>query len=349
MDEIMDKMQRKLYIKLYDRMIKDLVSEIADGNIILDPDYQRNYVWNNTKASLLIESVLLNIPIPVIYASEDTKGKWIIVDGLQRLHSLRRYFNDEFKLVGLETLPELNGLKFSKLDASIQKRLERGELRLIVLQSDSDPNIQFDIFMRLNTGAVKLNEQELRNCLYRGTLNTLVKDIVKNNLYVNQMIPSNTDRMFANELILRYLAISEHYNRAENRMEDYDGRIKNLINCYMKQHQNDEDTALDVIRNKFEEQIEKAFKVLGAGGFKKNANATKPNAGLYECIMIAFEEYSLEDLSAKSNDIQAMISTLLQDDKFMMSIDKATGNTEVIKARLSRFIAELKSVMNNEI
>lgn len=69
MDTSMDKMQRKLYIKLYDRMIKDLVNEIIDENIILDPDYQRNYVWNNSKASLLIESVLLNIPIPVIYAS----------------------------------------------------------------------------------------------------------------------------------------------------------------------------------------------------------------------------------------------------------------------------------------
>ena len=348
MDEIMDKMQRKLYIKLYDRMIKDLVTEINDGNIILDPDYQRNYVWNNTKASRLVESVLLNIPIPVIYASEDSSGKWVIVDGLQRLHSLRRYFNDEFKLVGLETLSDLNGLKFSKLDDAIRMRLERGELRLIVLQSDSDPNIQFDIFMRLNTGAVKLNEQELRNCLYRGKLNLLVKDIIKNNPHVNQMIPSNTDRMLANELILRYLAVSEHYNRADNRMEEYDGRIKNLINGYMKKHQNDEALSLDGIRDKVETQIEKAYKVLGANGFKKNENATKPNSGLYECIMIAFEEYSLEDLCAKSDKIQAMIANLLQDDKFVTAIDKATGNTEVIKTRLSSFISELKSVMNNE-
>lgn len=341
----MDKMQRKLYIKLYDRMIKDLVNEIADGNIILDPDYQRNYVWNNKKASLLIESVLLNIPIPVIYASEDQNGKWIIVDGLQRLYSLQRYFNNEFKLVDLETLPELNGTKFSKLDESIQKKLERGELRLIVLQNDSDPNIQFDIFMRLNTGAVKLNEQELRNCLYRGPLNSLIKEIVKENTTVSKMIPTKTDRMFANELVLRYLAVSEHYNRSKKKIENYDGRIKNLINGYMKTHQYDDENALDSIRKKFEVQIEKAYSVFGANGFKKNLKTTKPNASLYECIMISFEEYSINDLIDKKVEIRAMVDKLLEDQQFLHSIDKATGNTEVLNSRLSRFITELKDVM----
>ena len=349
MDTSMDKMQRKLYIKLYDRMIKDLVNEIIDGNIILDPDYQRNYVWNNNKASLLIESVLLNIPIPVIYASEDSSDKWIIVDGLQRLYSLQRYFNNEFKLVGLETLPELNGLKFSKLDESIQKRLERGELRLIVLQNDSDPNIQFDIFMRLNTGAVKLNEQELRNCLYRGALNSLIKQIVKDNNAVVKMIPSKTDRMLANELILRYLAVSEHYNKTKHKIENYDGRIKNLINGYMKEHQNDSNDMLEIIRKKFEIQIEKAYSVLGANGFKKNGKTTKLNASLYECIMIGFEDYSLNDLLGKKDNIKAMVGRLLNDSKFLFSIDKATGNTEIINNRLLRFITELKEVMLNAI
>ena len=175
MEKSTEKMQRKLFIKPYDRMVKDLVGEIDSGMVILDPDYQRNYVWSNTKASSLVESILLNIPIPVIYASEDEEGKWIIVDGLQRLFSLKRFYDDQFKLAGLETLEELNGFKYSKLEESAQKRLDRGELRVIVLQNDSDPNIQFDIFMRLNTGAVKLNEQELRNCLYRGKLNNLIK------------------------------------------------------------------------------------------------------------------------------------------------------------------------------
>lgn len=120
MNESTVKMQRKLIIKPYDRMVKDLVVDINDDMIILDPDYQRNYIWDNKKASLLIESILLNIPIPVIYASEDANGKWIVVDGLQRLYSLKRYYANELKLTGLETLPELNGKNYEGLSPEVR-------------------------------------------------------------------------------------------------------------------------------------------------------------------------------------------------------------------------------------
>lgn len=347
MEKSTEKMQRKLFVKPYDRMVKDLVNDINEGMIILDPDYQRNYVWNNKKASLLVESILLNIPIPVIYASEDDNGKWIIVDGLQRLYSLKRFYSNEFKLLGLETLEELNGQKYSALEESIQKKLDRGELRIIVLQNDSDPNIQFDIFMRLNTGAVKLNEQELRNCLYRGALNNLIKNIAKNNPYVKELIPSKTDRMLADEFILRYLSISENFNKMENKIQNYDGRIKNLINSYMKKHRNDNEIELSIIKQKFEMQIKKAYEVFGIMAFKKNIETTKPNAALYECIMVAFEDYDIEVLMQKKDLIKSMLDSLLKDINFLNSIDKATGNTEVLNSRISTFRIKLGEVINN--
>ena len=349
MEKSTEKMQRKLFVKPYDRMVKDLVNDINDEIIILDPDYQRNYVWNNKKASLLVESILLNIPIPVIYASEDENGKWIIVDGLQRLYSLKRFFANDFKLVGLETLEELNGEKYSTLADAIQKKLDRGELRIIVLQNDSDPDIQFDIFMRLNTGAVKLNEQELRNCMYRGALNSLIKDIAKNNLYVQYLIPSKTDRMLANEFILRYLAVSENFDKDNNNIQNYDGRIKNLINSYMEKHKTDNALELNDIKLKFETQIKKAYEVFGMLAFKKNIETTKPNAALYECIMIAFEDYSIEALTQKRDSIKSMLDSLLNDICFLNSIDKATGNTEVLNNRISTFKIKLGEVMNHAI
>lgn len=347
MEKSAEKMQRKLFIKPYDRMIKDLVGEIKSGMIILDPDYQRNYVWNNTKASLLVESILLNIPIPVIYASEDEEGKWIVVDGLQRLSSLEKFYDDKFKLTGLETLDELNGLKYSALEDVIQNRLDRGELRVIVLQSDSDPNIQFDIFMRLNTGAVKLNEQELRNCLYRGKLNDTIKDIAKTNSFIKKILPVKTDRMLANELILRYLAVSEHFDKDKNEIKNYDGRIKNLINSYMKHHQNDTDEFLNEARAKFNTQIEKAHAIWDTLAFKKNDKATKINAALFECIMIGFEDYSLSSLLPKKDKIVALVNTLLSDPTFVKSLDKATGNTEVLNSRISTFRRRLGELMND--
>lgn len=347
MEKSTEKMQRKLFIKPYDRMVKDLVKDIQDGMIILDPDYQRNYVWNNTKASLLIESILLNIPIPVIYASENEEGKWIIVDGLQRLYSLQRFFEMQFKLTGLETLEELNGLKYNTINDMVRNRLDRGELRIIVLQNDSDPNIQFDIFMRLNTGAVKLNEQELRNCLYRGKLNNLIKKIAKEDGILKKLISVKTDRMLTNELILRYLAVSEHFDKEKNRIQNYDGRIKNLINSYMDQHKNDEDESLISIQKKVETQLEKAYEVFGELAFKKNDKTTKPNAALFECIMLSFEDFSLENLKSKKEDIKDLLHSLLSDYDFVKSIDKATGNTEVINLRLSMFRTQLGALMND--
>lgn len=341
-----DKMQRKLFIKPYDRMIKDIVDEIKKGMIILDPDYQRNYVWKNDKASLLVESILLNIPIPVIYASEDNAGKWIVVDGLQRLYSLNRFFNNEFKLIGLETLSELNGKKFSTLDPNIQNKLSRGELRIIVLQNDSDENIQFDIFMRLNRGSVTLNEQEMRNCLYRGKLNDLVKTIANTNKYVKLIFPTTkTNRMITNELILRYLAISQNYNKLENSISNYDGRIKNHINNFMKNFQNPNEERLLLFKKKFEDQIEKSYEIFGLSAFRKEDGGNKINACLFECIMIAFEDYSIDELKSKKDLILNCTKKLILNSEFEKSIDKATGNTETLKYRLSTYIKKLKEIM----
>lgn len=341
-----DKMQRKLFIKPYDRMIKDIVDEIEKGMIILDPDYQRNYVWKNDKASLLVESILLNIPIPVIYASEDNDGKWVIVDGLQRLYSLKRFFNNEFKLIGLETLPELNGKRFSNLDSYVQNKLSRGELRIIVLQNDSDENIQFDIFMRLNRGSVTLNEQEMRNCLYRGKLNDLIKDIANNNDYVKIIFPkTKTNRMVTNELILRYLAISENYNKIENIVSNYDGRIKNHLNYFMKEFQNPSNEQLESFKSKFEQQINKSYEIFGEYAFRKEQGGNKINASLYECIMIAFEDYTIEQLKDKQDLILQGTKKLIENVDFEKSIDKATGNTEVLKYRLNTYINMLKEIM----
>lgn len=341
-----EKMQRKLFIKPYDRMIKDIVEDIGRKMIVLDPDYQRNYVWKNDKASLLVESILLNIPIPVIYASEDCEGKWLIVDGVQRLCSLKRFFNDEFKLTGLETLSELNGKKFSALEPFIRNKLERGELRIIVLQSDSDNNIQFDIFMRLNRGSVTLNEQEMRNCLYRGKLNTLIKDIANNNSYVKEIFPvTKTNRMSTNELILRYLAISENYDKESGTLSNYDGRIKNCLNNFMKKYQNPDEEKLVYFKNKFEQQIEKSYSIFGKYAFRKEDGGNKINASLYECIMIAFENYDLDLLLSKKQEILFKSKKLVSDINFEKSIDKATGNTETLKYRLETYIKAIKDIV----
>ena len=212
-----DKLKRNLDIKKYDRMIKDIIASIDDGSIVLTPDYQRNYLWDNKKSSKLIESILLNIPIPVIYASEEEDGKWNIIDGLQRLNTLNRFYKNQFKLSGLEVLNELNGKTYSDLSDNLKSKVDRGDLTIILLLESSSRDIQYDIFMRLNTGAVQLNEQELRNCLYRGKLNDLIKTKMIYNEDFIKLFNFNIlhKRMIDVEIILRYLSFSNNYNNCE--------------------------------------------------------------------------------------------------------------------------------------
>ena len=122
---------RKLRTQAYDKSVIDIIRMIRDGDLILDPDYQRNYVWDNKKASLLMESILLNVPIPVIYVAEDEESRWSVVDGLQRLYSLSRFFNNEFRLARLEVLTELEGLTYLKLNPKAARILNNGILRII--------------------------------------------------------------------------------------------------------------------------------------------------------------------------------------------------------------------------
>ena len=125
------KEERKLVTQAYDKSVKDMVDMIRSEDVILNPEYQRHYVWDTKKASLFIESILLNVPLPIIYLSEDKDGKWNVIDGLQRLNTVRRYLGGEFKLRGLEVLQELNGSSYVTLNTKAQRILRNGILRII--------------------------------------------------------------------------------------------------------------------------------------------------------------------------------------------------------------------------
>lgn len=352
--ETNSKLKRNLDIKKYDRMIKDIIFSINDESIILTPEYQRNYLWDNKKSSKLIESILLNIPIPVIYASEEKNGKWNIVDGLQRLNTLNRFYKDEFKLTGLEVLNELNGKKYSELSDNLKSKIDRGDLSIILLLDSSSSDIQYDIFMRLNTGAVQLNEQELRNCLYRGTLNDLIKNEMINNSDFKALFNLNIlhKRMIDVEIILRYLAFSENYNESENRIDNYDGRIKNIINNFMIKYQNADSDTLERFKSKFYNNIKKCNVVFEDKAFKKMNSIgrfeTRINRPLYETIMICFEKYSLEELLEKKDLILYETECLLKEYEFNDLISTATGNTTKTNKRIEIYSNLLKDIMKND-
>jgi len=214
--------RRRVYADKSDRSIYELFRKFQRGDLILDPEFQRRYVWDNKKASLLIESVLLEVPIPVIYLAEEDNGKFIVIDGQQRLRSFR-FLNNEFKLRGLSVLSELNGKYFKDLDKEKQRKIEDTTLRVIEIRKESHPDVKFEIFERLNVGAVKLNDQELRNCIYRGRYNDLIKELAEDKDFLFLLgLREPHKRMYDRELVLHFLAFyNQTYLRYKPPYDDF--------------------------------------------------------------------------------------------------------------------------------
>lgn len=171
----------RIFTSSGDPEIDSLYNKQKRGRLVLQPDFQRQYVWDASKASKLIESAILQIPLPIIYLSEEQDGKEYVIDGQQRLTSFFSFIDGvfpdgkQFKLSGLIVCSELNGKKFSELSEELQDKVRYYKIRAITFQKDSSENLKFEIFERLNTGSVQLNDQELRNCLYRGNFNVEIK------------------------------------------------------------------------------------------------------------------------------------------------------------------------------
>jgi len=200
--------ERKVYTQASDPPIKDLCDRLNKGKLESQSDFQRNYVWEK-KAELrskLIESVLLKVPIPVIYTAELDSGNEVVVDGQQRLRTLLDFCKkDGFKLSKLKILEDLNGKGYSELPEQLQDAIDSYPLRVIRIEKESHPDIKFDIFERLNRGSVKLNDQELRNCIYRGNFNELLKKLVQNKDFLSiQNLSEPEKRMKDIERILRF-------------------------------------------------------------------------------------------------------------------------------------------------
>lgn len=209
--------------------LETLVKKIKKGVIKLDPDYQRRHRWNNEYSSRLIESLILNIPIPIIYLSydidvdvEEEGARFSVIDGQQRLTAILNFFENKFPLEGLDILTDLEGCYYKNLPPFLIRRLEERSIKCLRIDSTLDPQVKLDIFERLNSGSVRLEAHELRNATQRGPFNDLCKRLSTNEIFRTLIqVPVNNEEAEANskvkkmedvELVLRFFALSnDHY------------------------------------------------------------------------------------------------------------------------------------------
>lgn len=341
---------RKITTQAYDKSVSDIIRMIDEKEIRLDPDYQRNYVWDNKKASMLVESIVLNVPIPVIYVNQEKDDTWSVIDGLQRLYSLKRFFDGKFKLSGLEILSELNRQDINTLNPKALRILRNGLLRVIMITHNSNEEIKYDVFMRLNTGSVHLTEQELRNCLYRGSLNKLLKEMSLNEMWQTLLgLKAPHKRMADRELALRFLCISQGWDAGTQELSGYKGRMKSFLNSFMGTHKNIDNKTYIEWKQIFDDTVTKVFEIYGVDAFKRSGKGgireKSINRALMDIIMLSSSQHSLAELMDKKEQInERLYELILSDEKFRDSIKIGTSDTKVITSRLSQWCNEVNRI-----
>jgi len=356
--DIIPENERILSTQAYDKSVEDMIIKMRKDppQIILNPDYQRNYGWDNKKASLLIESLLLNVPIPSIYVQQADDSKWDVVDGQQRLKSLLRFYEGEFKLSGLEVFDDLNNKYFSQLESRIQQMLSDKMLRVVVIFPDSNPIIKYDIFARLNRGSVKLTEQELRNCIYRGELNKLVMNLRLNKIFQKEILnlPREGHKtMMDAELVLRFLSLNTDfkYNLETNKVEfpNYKGSMKFFINKFMESNKKASIEKLETYKEFFNNAINLVFKIFGENSFKNvklNGYEKKINKAIFDIQLITLLKFDNLKLIEKKEEIIALLFNLINnDDQFKDAVTKGTSNRFRLEYRFTKWYNELKNIM----
>lgn len=301
--------------------IESIFTRMQDRRIDLNPDYQRNYVFTKNKASLIIESIFLNIPIPTIYLSDREDNTQEVIDGLQRLSSIYNFMNNQLTLEGLKELPELNGKKWEDLNICEQNAMKRFSLSVVNFYNNCDPHMKFEVFLRYNMGSEKLKEQELRNCLYRGYLNDKLKELKENEMILEFFNESNRDkdRFEIEELILRGLArlnynkMKDKYDKIKTNLDlsiNKSSYLKQQLNCFMHTFRNDKEE-VDAMIKEYIELLQLIKEILGVEILQKSDKGTYKNR--YDVILMAFKNEKDEELIENKDEIKEKVYEVIDE------------------------------------
>jgi hypothetical protein len=339
---------RRLFTQPYDLVVEALMDQIKGGTIFLRPlserpSFQRRYVWTNVLASRLIESILLNVPIPPCYLSQNEEFELDVIDGQQRLFSLHRFINNQFPLTGLEVLPELNKRRFHEIPAKFQRQLKTHTLRCILITNESHPEIKFDVFERLNTNTVPLNAQELRNCIYRGSLNSLLQEIVIYQPWLDILGRTKPDkRMRDEELALRFFSFSLRG------LNSYRTPQKHWLNDTAKEGMKYTPAKLTTLRTRWETAIDAALRWFEPKECFRRlplARAGKVNRALFDLVMLSAARVGPKRALSVRSKFRKEYAKLLDNEEFSDLISRAVDHTKRTKRRFDMWAASVEHVL----
>ena len=320
-----------------DYTLETLHQKCRNGDIVI-PEFQRGYVWKASQASKLIESFLMGLPVPPVFLATDEDEKSVVIDGMQRLTTVFSYLDGaypkdsgfkgkKFVIVGINRNSRLYGKAFLDLSEDDQRRLKNAVLRATIVMQNKPTNDNssiYEIFERLNTGGTSLAPQEVRNCVYRGGLNELLRKLNGDKDWRAILgKPRDDPRMKDREMILRYMALFHDENV-------YAPPMKKFLSNFMAKYKNPGDVFLDREEQRFADVTKAIRDMLGSRPFNNAYGQLR--VPLFDSTFVAFARNS----GRYPSNIKERFRQLCADLEFAKHAEKSTTSAGAIKGRLVR-------------
>nr|WP_242031418.1 DUF262 domain-containing protein [Coleofasciculus sp. FACHB-T130] len=326
-----------------------IVRKIKSDEIDLTPEFQRQAVWNNIAKSRLIESILIRIPIPSFYIDATNEAKWLVIDGLQRLTTLKEFILDkQLKLTGLQSFTQFNGKIYDEIPRNYQRRIEETPLTVILIEKGTPSEFKQAIFERINTSAVALSAQEIRHALNQGKATKLLERLavsVEFERATDKGIKAN--RMADRECILRVLTflINSKGEVLKNKT------FNKLLDKTMVEINHMSDEKIRLLENEFLRLMNVAFEIFGKDAFRKLSKEIRYplNKALFEAWSVNLHKLSEEQvklLKQREDVLKQKIIDFTNDGNFDNPIYSSKGNIKIALRRMSDIEHIIEAVLS---
>ena len=331
-----------LLIRNESRTIFDIIRRIGQGNYVMNPDFQRDFIWPEDKQSKLIESVVMRIPLPVFYLAENDEGQMVVVDGLQRLTTFQRFVKGDLKL-WLPDRNELNGKRFSSLSPKLQNRVEDCTLIFYIIDSKAPERARLDIFERVN-GGVPLTRQQMRNCLFMGRATRFLKQEARSDIFLKVTGRSlNEITMRDREFVNRFCA----FRLLE--LDEYRGDMDDFLATCLRQMNKLEESELSRLSDEFRRSLANNFMLFGRHAFRKHEPEQESrsvlNASFWDVMSTGLSHYTADQVEACAEPLRQAIYGLFKDEEFNIAITYGPNNTRKVRTRFEMTRRKFKEIL----
>ena len=320
--------------------IETLVRRIKDNEIVLRPKFQRTAVWNTKLKSRLVESLLLNLPVPPVFLAEDEDSTKVVVDGQQRLRAVDDFYRERFSLDSLELLKDLNGKSFTHLESKLQRRFLNRVIRVLTIPYRESFDVRYLIFERLNTNTVPLNDQEIRNATLFGGFNELLDKLVNQKNFLEMLhLKKPDDRLRHHELVLRFFA-------AKYEFSEYSTPLKLFLSDYMRDNRKLSVESAESLEKTFSRACENVNAVFGKNSMRRYNPLTQDYQGqlsraVFELQLVSLSTFDTNKVKEKARAIEGAFKELCSDKVFSELLTRGTDHRKRFYRRFWLWLTRL--------